>query len=185
MTATNLFVSGHQGTLGDCDLCLQPTAELTDSVSIRDDRGRLTVFAACERCGRALRRVAAVIGPNSTSITAEVTPTVVLPVPEKESPAIGGEPQLIQEFVEQVVVSDHQYRPRVYACLRTDGTWAAWLVFADESTSEMRSTDIETTQPHLAAVRYWASGLEPIYLEGAFARARTVNVTVPPALLQR
>src|SRR5205814_6429032 len=33
-------------------------------------------------------------------------------------------------------------------------------------------TDRETTQPNRAAIAYWASGLEPVYLEGAFDRAR-------------
>lgn len=185
MAATKLLVSGHQSIPGDCELCLEQGAELTDNVSIQDGAGRLTVFAACERCGRALRRVAAVIGPRSKSITAAVKPTVVVPTLEKQLPAADGEPQLIQEFVEEVMVGDRRYRPSVYACPRTDGTWVAWLVFTDESTSEMRNTDMESTQPTLDAVRYWASGLEPIYLEGAFDRARTVNITMPPALLPR
>ena len=30
---------------------------------------------------------------------------------------------------------------------------------------------VETTQPNLEALRYWASGLEPVYLEGALERA--------------
>ena len=30
----------------------------------------------------------------------------------------------------------------------------------------------ETSQHNLAATEYWADGLEPIYLEGAFARAQ-------------
>jgi hypothetical protein len=33
-------------------------------------------------------------------------------------------------------------------------------------------TDQETSQPNRAAIEYWANGLEPIYLEGAFARAQ-------------
>jgi hypothetical protein len=32
-------------------------------------------------------------------------------------------------------------------------------------------TSQETSQPNRAALAYWASGLEPIYFEGAFARA--------------
>src|SRR5438552_1522618 len=34
-----------------------------------------------------------------------------------------------------------------------------------------RRTAVETTQPNLEARRYWASGLEPVYLEGALERA--------------
>jgi len=33
------------------------------------------------------------------------------------------------------------------------------------------TTERETTQPSREALLYWATGLEPIYLEGAFARA--------------
>jgi hypothetical protein len=33
------------------------------------------------------------------------------------------------------------------------------------------TTANETTQPDRHAVEYWAAGLEPLYLEGAFSRA--------------
>ena len=33
-------------------------------------------------------------------------------------------------------------------------------------------TGRETTQPDRRALEYWASGLEPLYFEGAFERAR-------------
>jgi hypothetical protein len=33
------------------------------------------------------------------------------------------------------------------------------------------STEQETSQPDRKAVEYWAGGLEPVYLEGALARA--------------
>ena len=33
-------------------------------------------------------------------------------------------------------------------------------------------TDQGTSQPNRAAIEYWADGLEPIYLEGALARAQ-------------
>jgi hypothetical protein len=32
-------------------------------------------------------------------------------------------------------------------------------------------TERETTQPDKAVLEYWATGLEPIYFEGALARA--------------
>jgi hypothetical protein len=34
------------------------------------------------------------------------------------------------------------------------------------------TTDQETSQPNRAAVEYWATGLEAVYFEGAFERAR-------------
>jgi len=33
-------------------------------------------------------------------------------------------------------------------------------------------TEQETSQPNRAAIEYWADGLEPIYLDGALARAQ-------------
>ena len=33
-------------------------------------------------------------------------------------------------------------------------------------------TEQETSQPNEMSVEYWATGLEPIYFEGAFERAR-------------
>ncbi|HEX9163174.1 MAG TPA: hypothetical protein VF980_15825 [Thermoanaerobaculia bacterium] len=53
---------------------------------------------------------------------------------------------------------------------RKDGTWGGRVVFVDGS--NIRVTSQETSQPNRGAVEYWGTGLEPIYLEGAFARAR-------------
>ena len=64
---------------------------------------------------------------------------------------------------------------RVIACGEpTDGgTWEGWLEFhPDDPTSPVLITERETTQPNRAALEYWATGLEPLYFEGAFARAR-------------
>ena len=64
----------------------------------------------------------------------------------------------------------------VMACgeMTTSGTWEGWLEFhpVDKTMAVLR-TERETTQPDRAALEYWASGLEPLYFEGAFARSRT------------
>jgi hypothetical protein len=54
------------------------------------------------------------------------------------------------------------------------GTWEGWLEFypSDNSNLILR-TGRETTQPNRPAVVYWASGLEPLYFEGAFERAQS------------
>lgn len=59
---------------------------------------------------------------------------------------------------------------------RPDGTWEGWLEFAPDDTSAVLRTRRETTQPNLTDLRYWATGLTPVYLEGALARA----LEVPP-----
>lgn len=53
---------------------------------------------------------------------------------------------------------------------RADGTWGGRVAFVDGAKS--RRTGQETSQPNREALEYWATGLERIYLEGAFARAR-------------
>jgi hypothetical protein len=55
---------------------------------------------------------------------------------------------------------------------RADGTWEGWLEFHPTGTGSILSTDQETSQPNRTALEYWADGLEPVYLEGAFARAQ-------------
>jgi hypothetical protein len=65
------------------------------------------------------------------------------------------------------------YTARVCANERSDGTWEGWIEFhpADRARSILR-TDQETSQPSRVTMEYWALGLEPIYLEGALARAQ-------------
>jgi hypothetical protein len=56
--------------------------------------------------------------------------------------------------------------------MTSGGTWEGWLEFHPvDKTKPVLSTGRETTQPDRAALEYWASGLEPLYFEGAFARA--------------
>jgi len=46
-----------------------------------------------------------------------------------------------------------------------------WIEFVDLEDDERLRTDIETMQPNERAFRYWAAGVGPAYLEGAFRRA--------------
>ena len=65
---------------------------------------------------------------------------------------------------------------------RDDGTWEGWLEFVPDDGSEILSSERETTQPNYVDLEYWATGLTPVYLEGAFARARSHEiVSVPTA----
>ena len=54
----------------------------------------------------------------------------------------------------------------------SDGNWLGWIEFASKGDPRVLRTDRETTQPNRDALMYWASGLEPLYFEGAFTRAR-------------
>ena len=60
---------------------------------------------------------------------------------------------------------------------REDGLWEGWLEFIPHDASAVLRSQRETTQPNLADLEYWATGLTPVYLQGALER--TLNP--PPA----
>jgi len=59
---------------------------------------------------------------------------------------------------------------------RDDGMWEGWLEFVPHDGSEVLRSQRETTQPNLTDLEYWATGLTPVYLQGALERTLT-----PPA----
>ena len=79
--------------------------------------------------------------------------------------------ELIQTYTEVVRDSrGEEFVVSAHGEERADGTWEGWVEFRPAA-GDVRRTGRETTQPHREALRYWASGLEPVYLQGAFARA--------------
>ena len=84
----------------------------------------------------------------------------------------------LQQYTTEVIAANGTaYTVRSYGEERTDGTWAGWLEFnpVDVTMPSLR-TDQETSQPNRAAVEYWATGLEPVYFEGAFERAQDRSI---------
>jgi hypothetical protein len=63
------------------------------------------------------------------------------------------------------------YRVEAHGHLAETGLWEGWLEFVGIGRRVTLTTAVETRQPDENALRYWALGLEPTYLEGAFARA--------------
>ena len=81
--------------------------------------------------------------------------------------------KLLQEYSTIVIGEDTEYGVRSYGEERADGTWTGWSEFHPiDLTLPVLQTDQETSQPDEMAVEYWATGLEPVYFEGAFDRAR-------------
>ena len=80
---------------------------------------------------------------------------------------------LIHEFATGVRDADgHLYKARAFGRERTNAPWIGWLEFSPRGTGGIvRRSPIETTQSNRRALVYWATGLEPVYLEGALARA--------------
>ena len=83
------------------------------------------------------------------------------------------EAMLIREHPTKIIDGDTTYVVQICGEERIDGTWEGWLEFhATDINQPMLRTEQETSQPNRAAIEYWADGLEPIYIEGALARAQ-------------
>jgi hypothetical protein len=79
--------------------------------------------------------------------------------------------QTLIRFETPVVLRDgRQFRAQACGRERDNGQWEAWLEFEDITTGEVLRTPRETTQPNYADAAYWATGLTPVYLEGALDR---------------
>jgi hypothetical protein len=64
-----------------------------------------------------------------------------------------------------------QYKAQACGRERENGQWEAWLEFENIETGEVLRTQRETTQPNETDAAYWATGLSPVYLEGALKRS--------------
>ena len=79
-----------------------------------------------------------------------------------------------------------QFRAQVCGRPQPNGQWEAWLEFEDIATGEVLRSQRETTQPNRADTEYWATGLSPVYLEGALDRIlnppppKVIEVVPPP-----
>jgi hypothetical protein len=81
--------------------------------------------------------------------------------------------QVIHTYTTAIVDAEagNVYLVEAWAAQRSDGLWEGWLKFVPDGNPGVLRTARETTQASLDAVIYWATGLEQVYLEGAFRRA--------------
>lgn len=80
--------------------------------------------------------------------------------------------ELIEELGPEIISdeSGRRFIARAYAAPQPAGPlWDAWLVFFPEDGSPPLVGDRETAQKR-SDLLHWASGLEPVYLEGALVR---------------
>src|SRR5262245_41919759 len=63
---------------------------------------------------------------------------------------------------------------------REDGLWEGWIEFENRATGKRFRSFRETTQPNLVDLKYWATGLTPVYLEGALDRIMTAGAPRRP-----
>lgn len=71
------------------------------------------------------------------------------------------------------------YTARACGRERPDGRWEGWLEFQASDGSTVLRSQRETTQPNRTDTEYWATGLTPVYLEGALARATDPPIALP------
>ena len=80
--------------------------------------------------------------------------------------------EAIHAFRTPVIAEGVAWHAEAWGAQRDDGLWEGWLLFALTDGGNVLRTPRETTQPSRNALVYWATGLEPVFLEGAFERAR-------------
>lgn len=94
--------------------------------------------------------------------------------------------QTLIQFDTPVSHDGRLYRAVACGRERDNGQWEAWLEFEDLTSGEMLRSQRETTQPNETDARYWATGLTPVYLQGALDRIlhppkhREVAMVSPP-----
>jgi hypothetical protein len=78
---------------------------------------------------------------------------------------------VLHEFED--AIEDHRgaFDGRVVGRQAGDGTWEGWLEFAPANGTESLVTHVESRQQTRLQLLRWASGLTPVYAEGALHRA--------------
>jgi hypothetical protein len=71
------------------------------------------------------------------------------------------------------------YRARACGSEMEDGRWQGWVEFLPPRGGRVLLSPRETIQPNRTDLAYWASGLTPVYLEGALVRALDRRRTKP------
>ena len=81
---------------------------------------------------------------------------------------------------EEPVRDGAEYTAHAVGRLADDGMWEGWIEFIPtDGTNEVLVTGVESRQPEKEHLVYWATGLSPVFLEGALERAkRPVSVRV-------
>ena len=80
--------------------------------------------------------------------------------------------EVLAEYSDVVIGEDgKRYSARACGGPGRSGQWQGWLEFIDMATGHALRSGRETTQPNRVDTIYWATGLTPVYLEGALQRA--------------
>ena len=81
--------------------------------------------------------------------------------------------EVLLSFDAPVTDDSGAYHARVVGRRADDGMWEGWLEFDPLGRSgDTLVGPVESRQPEHEHLTYWATGLSPVYLEGALRRAR-------------
>lgn len=81
--------------------------------------------------------------------------------------------EVLLAFDAPAVDESGTYRVRVIGRRAEDGMWEGWLEFEPlDREGDTLVGPVESRQPEAEHLTYWATGLTPIYVEGALRRAR-------------
>lgn len=88
--------------------------------------------------------------------------------------------EVLLEYPSPVSAADGRtFRARACASEMATGLWQGWIEFLPDDPSELPvRSPRETTQPNRTDTHYWATGLTPVYLEGALRRALDAPIVV-------
>ena len=171
----SLSIAALAPRIDACELCATPGEPLRAAVTVRRTRGSAVSLAACDRCAAAMRRVLAVAGGGPATVSdawIEATDQPGVVSPSDTVSDLVGSAVLVHEFAEPFVGHDGlTCTARAWGQARADGMWIGWLTFVARGGTIIRKTPRETSQSTREHLAYWASGLQPSYLEGAYQRA--------------
>ena len=82
--------------------------------------------------------------------------------------------EVLVSFDTPVADERRTYHARAVGRHADDGMWEGWLEFVPtDGSGEVIASAAESRQPEREHLVYWATGLTPVYLDGALRRART------------
>ena len=92
--------------------------------------------------------------------------------------------EVLVQFANPVLDEAGQaYVARACGAPMPDGRWQGWIEFVPDGEGPAVRSGRETTQPNRVDAEYWATGLTPVYLEGALHRALNPLRPPPPPLI--
>jgi hypothetical protein len=90
--------------------------------------------------------------------------------------------EVLTSYAEPVLDDSGRYHARAIGRLAEEKMWEGWLEFEPLDGGSVIVGAVESRQPEAHDLAYWATGLTPVFLEGALKRALnplTVHVRVP------